>query len=81
MVTKKQKEKNINDLKYNHILSKQNIALVLIGTAIIYVLFAEKLPQNLTKGYLLFFLLLMGIIFLWYFGRELNKIKEDIQKL
>ncbi len=31
----KQKIKNLKDLEYNHILNKQNIALVLIGTAII----------------------------------------------
>ncbi|MBI2628645.1 hypothetical protein HYW74_01015 [Candidatus Pacearchaeota archaeon] len=77
----KQKIKNLKDLEYNHILNKQNIALVLIGTAMIYTLFTEKLPQNLTRGYLLLFLLIMGIVFLWYFGRELNKIKEDITGL
>jgi hypothetical protein len=80
-MNEEQKIKNLKDLEYNHILNKQNIALVLIWTAIIYTLFAEQLPQNLTKGYLLLFLLFMGIIFLWYFGKELNKIKEEILNL
>lgn len=80
-MNEQEKLKNLKDLEYNHLLNKQNIALVLTGTAIIYVIFAEKLPPNLIKGNLLLFLIWMGIIFLWYFGRELNKIEEEIRKI
>lgn len=77
----KQKIKNIKDLDYNHALNKQNIALVLIGTAILYVIFTDTSSINIQKSYLLFFLILAAIIFMWYFGRELNKIKEEIKNL
>jgi len=75
------KIKNLRDLDYNHTLNKQNIALVLIGTAILYVIFTDTSSINIQKNYLLFFLILIAIIFMWYFGRELNKIKEEIKNL
>ena len=76
-----QKEKNIKDLEYNSILNKQNITMVLIGTAFIYVLFAESLPDGLARSYLIILLILAWIITLQYFNRQLNKIKEEIKEL
>ena len=49
-----EKKKNLNDLEYNHILSKQNIALVLVGTAVLYTIFTERLPSNVSRGNLIF---------------------------
>ena len=76
-----QKEKNIKDLEYNSILNKQNITMVLIGTAFIYVLFAESLPDVLARSDLIILLILAWIITLQYFNRQLNKIKEEIKEL
>lgn len=76
-----EKKKNLKDLEYNHILSKQNIALVLVGTAVLYAVFTENLPINVSRGNLILLLVLIGIMFLWYFGKQLNDVKNDIKKL
>jgi len=81
MLNEFEKQKNIKDLEYNHLLNKQNISLILIGTAIITTLFTENLPLGLSRDNLLLFLISVGIIFLWYFGKELNRVKEDIIKI
>lgn len=78
---KKQKLKNLKDLEYNHLLNKQNIALVLVGTAFLYVLFTRDLPAEIKRSDLIFFLILLGITFLWYFSKQLNKVKDEIEKL
>ena len=75
------KKKNLKDLEYNHILSKQNISLVLVGTAILYAVFTENLPIDVSRGNLIFLLVLIGIAFLWYFGKQLDDIKKEIEKL
>jgi len=68
-------------LEYNHIISKQNISLVLVGTAILYSIFTESLPIAVSRGNLIFFLVLVGIAFLWYFGKQLDDIKKEIENL
>ena len=81
MIAEEQKIKNIKDLQYNNNLNKQNILLILIGTAIISVLLTdqEKIPTQ--KVYLISLLLLIGIMFILYFNKKLNKIIENIEKL
>lgn len=81
MVSLKQKEKNIKDLEYNHLLNKQNIALILIGTAIISITLTEKLPLNVTKADLLIFLFAVAVGFLLYFGRKLEDKANEIKNL
>ena len=76
-----EKKKNLKDLEYNHILNKQNIALVLTGTAILYALFTENLPFNVSRGNLVFLLVLIGISFLWFFGKQLDYIQKEINRL
>ncbi len=50
MKDEKLKEKNIKDLEYNHLLNKQNILLILIGTAIISIsINSDFFPENLSK--------------------------------
>lgn len=83
MINKKLKIKNIKDLEYNHLLSKQNIALVLVGTAIISVILTPELPlgQNLTKVDLIFVLFLTFIGFLLYFSKKLEDKTEEIKNI
>ena len=83
MVTKKQKDKNIKDLEYNHLLNKQSIALVLIGTAIISTLLVEKLPESLgvDKVELLIFLFVVLLGVLSYFSKKLEDKLEEVRKL
>jgi len=77
----REKLKNIKDLEYSHVLSKQNISLVLIGTAIIYIIFTEKLPMNFNKIEMILPLILVGVVFIVYFSKKLEKIKEEIKEI
>ncbi len=81
MVDQKQKEKNVKDLEYNHLLNKQNISLVLVGTFIISVVLTEKLPLNFAKTDLLVFLFASAIGLLLYFGRKLEDKANEINNL
>ena len=81
MDDEKEKLKNIKDLEYNHILNKQNIVLGFVGTAIISVLLSEKMPQNLSKWDIIFFLIIGGIISLIIFSKQLSKLIEDIREI
>lgn len=83
MVTKKQKEKNILDLEYNHILNKQNILVILLGTAIISVAFIDSIPEEIRVSRLeLIFLFAATIIgVLIYFSKKLEDKVEEIEKL
>ncbi|MCX6748713.1 MAG: hypothetical protein NT076_03840 [Candidatus Pacearchaeota archaeon] len=83
MLDKKQKLKNIKDLEYNHLLSKQNVALVLIGTAIISIILIDKLPPevNLTKTNLILILFLVGIGILLYFSKKLEDKAKEIKRI
>jgi hypothetical protein len=58
MLTKEEREKNIKDLEYSHILNKQNVFLGLIGASIIALMF----PNNLDKKEILLFLILTGVL-------------------
>ena len=79
----KSKLKNLKDLEYNHIISKQNVSFVLVGTAIISVMISDPnlLPSDLSKSDLILFFILAGIVFFLYFGRKLNEIEEEIKRL
>lgn len=75
------KKKNIRDLEYQNILNQKSISLVLIGTAIIYVLFVKELPFDFSRLDFLILLLFFGVVLLIYFGDRLNKIKRSISRL
>ncbi len=83
MADEKDKEKNIKDLEYNHLLNKQNIFLGLIGTAIISVVLTEKIPEilNVTKNELLLFLFAIAVGVLLYFGKKLEDKTNEIREL
>ncbi len=76
-----EKRKNIKDLEYNDTLNKQNITLVLVGTASVSVLLAEKLPAQLQPAEIVIPLLLAGLIFFVYFRKKLQSIKQEIATL
>ena len=61
MIDEREKEKNIKDLEYNHILNKQNIFVIILGTAVISTILGDKIPENITKGGLILAFIL-GII-------------------
>lgn len=79
----KTKLKNLKDLEYNTILNKQNIALVLIGTALVTATITEKayLPFNISKMTFVIILVLAGILSLFYFNLKLRTIVREIQEL
>ena len=81
MITEEQKIKNIKDLQYSNNLNKQNIILILIGTSLISILLTDQEKIPITKVYLILLLIIMGIIFILYFNKKLNKIIENIEKL
>ena len=83
MISKEETEKNIKDLEYNRLLNKENIVLVLIGTAIISIILTEKLPESfrVTKFELLFFMFIALIIILLYFGKKLDEKTEELKNL
>lgn len=69
--------KNIKDLEYNHILNKQNVFLVIFGTAVISISLSEKFPEDISKWGLVLFCILAIILSLLYFSKKLeNKINE-----
>lgn len=76
-----EKRKNIKDLEYNDVLNKQNIILVLVGTASFSVLLAEKLPAQLQLAEIVIPLLLAGLISFLYFRKKLQSIKQEIATL
>ncbi len=59
----KQIEKNIKDLTYNRIIGWENISLVLLGTAIVTIIFSpEEKPLAIAKiAWLLFLIPVLGI--------------------
>ena len=76
------KLKNIRDLEYNHILDKQNISLILIGTAIISIsINSELFPENLSKmGSISALILFMFLIILFY-SKKLEKKVDEIKNI
>jgi len=49
MKDEKLKLKNIKDLEYNHLLNKQNVFLIMFGTAIISIILSDQVPEDITK--------------------------------
>jgi len=82
-INQEQKEKNIRDLEYNHLLNKQSIALVLLGTAIISVILISKLPEGikLNKLELLISLSIALALVFQHFSKKLEKKVEEIRNL
>lgn len=77
----KQKIKNIKDLEYNYLLNQKNIVMVIIGTAIIAVLFTESYSLTIPQHIVLIFLTIMGVHLWLRCTQKLNIIKQDILKL
>lgn len=73
--------KNIKDLEYNRILSRENILLVLIGTSLISVIFAPQEIVGITRIWFTGVLIAGLIVSVIYFDKKLNKIKEEISSL
>ena len=49
MKDEKLKLKNIKDLEYSHLLNKQNVFLIMFGTAIISIILSDQVPEDITK--------------------------------
>ena len=78
---KQTKQKNIKDLEYNHTLSKKNLAMVLIGTALITTAFTKNLAIPLERSSVIFILSITAIASWKFFNEQLELIKQDILKL
>lgn len=77
----KLKLKNIKDLEYNHILNKQNVFLIIFGTAIISTILSENLPEDITKWNLVLTFILLIIISLLHYGKKLENKVEEIKNI
>ena len=78
MKDEKLKLKNIKDLEYNHLLNKQNIFVIILGTAIISTILSNTLPGGETKlGLIAMFVLIMVLSLLHY----ANKLKKKIEEI
>ncbi len=78
-----EKVKNLKDLEFNEVLNKQNIVIVLLGSAIISLSLIERVPSTtiLKKSEIILFLILTGLYFLFYFKNRLDHIKQEIKSL
>ena len=81
MRDEKLKLKNVKDLEYNHLLNKQNIFLIIFGTAIISTILSDKLPENMTKWGLILAFILAIILSLLYYGKKLEDKINEIKKV
>ena len=82
MKDEKLKLKNIRDLEYNHLLNKQNIFLILLGTAIISIsVSSDFLPKNLTKINIIFTFFLFMLLVILYYGKRLKDKSDEIEKI
>ena len=77
----KQKEKNIKDLEYNHLLNKQNIFVIILGTAVISTILSDNLPENITKGGLILAFILGIILSLLHYSKKLKNMIEEIRNI
>ncbi len=77
-VSEEDKEKNVKDLEYNLLLNKQNIILILIGTAIISVTLSDIRPLGLSKFLIVVILFLLGLVLLAYYS---NRLEEKAQEM
>ena len=81
MVSEREKDKNIKDLEYNHLLNKQNIFVIILGTAIISIILSDKIPENITKGGLILAFILGIILSLLHYSKELGDKIEEIKRI
>jgi len=83
MLSEQQKEKNVKDLEYNHLLNKQNVGLAFFGSGILAVLLAKDLPAyiGLARLDILVFLISGAITVFLYFGHELQKKAQEIRNI
>ncbi len=81
MRDEKLKLKNVKDLEYNHLLNKQNIFLIIFGTAIISTILSDKLPENMTKWGLILAFMLAIILSLLYYSKKLEDKINEIKKV
>ena len=77
MKDEKLKLKNIKDLEYSHLLNKQNVFLIMFGTAIISIILSDQVPEDITKWGLVLAFILATLLSLLHYGKKLeNKINE-----
>ena len=81
MKDEKLKLKNIKDLEYNHLLNKQNVFVITLGTAIISTILSEQLPENLTKWNLILAFILGLILSLLYYSRKIRDKIDEIKEI
>ena len=78
----KQIEKNIKDLTYSQIIGWENISLVLLGTAIVTIIFSpQERPLAIAKITWLSFLVPALGITLRYFEKRTKNILVEIRAL
>jgi len=64
-------------LEYNHLLNKQNVFLIMFGTAIISIILSDQVPEDITKWGLVLAFILATLLSLLHYGKKLeNKINE-----
>jgi len=83
MISEEQKEKNVKDLEYGHLLNKQNIFLAFFGSAILATLLAEQLPRyvGFTRTEILIFLIIGASGGFLYFGNALERKAQEIRSI
>ncbi len=81
MIGEQEKDKNIKDLEYNHLLNKQNIFVIILGTAIISTILSDKLPEDITKGGLILAFILGIILSLLHYSKKLTDKIEEIKRI
>lgn len=81
MKDEKLKLKNIKDLEYNHLLNKQNIISVIIGTAVISIVLSEKIPEGFSKYGLIIALILTELFFLLHYSNKLEEKSQEIKEM
>ena len=73
--------KNIKDLEYSHILNKQNVFLVIFGTAIVSIILSEKFPEDMSRWGMVLAFILAIILSLLYFSKKLEDKANEIRDL
>lgn len=81
MKDKDLKLKNIKDLEYNHLLNKQNVFLIIFGTAIISTILSDKLPEGLTRRGLVLAFILAIILSLLHYSKKIEDKLGEIKNL
>lgn len=81
MKDKDLKLKNIKDLEYNHLLNKQNVFLIIFGTAIISTILADKVPGDVPKWGLVLAFILAIILSLLHYSKKIEDKLGEIKNL